>query len=232
MFGTLVNVFAIVGGTLLGLLFKKGIPEKAKTTIFQAIGLVVIAIGLKMGLSGDNELILIVSLVLGAIIGEALDLDERLNGLGGFFYEKMGQTESTFIEGFVTASLIYSIGAMATLGPLEAGLNNNMQILYVKSMLDGITSILLGSSLGIGVAFSSLPVLVYQGGITLFAGFLAPFLIPQVIVYVSAVGGLLIAAIGFNMLFSKDIKVANLLPAIFVAGLVSLALIRYFPSFL
>lgn len=230
MFGTLVNVAAIIGGTLIGLLFRRGIPEHAKQTIFHAIGLVVILIGLKMGMQASNELILILSLILGGVIGEALRIDDHLNRFGERLYTWSGSGESTFIEGFVTASLIYSIGAMATLGPLEAGLNGNYQILYVKSSLDGVTSVLLGSSFGIGVAFSVIPVLLWQGTITLFAHALEPVLSDVVVTYLSATGGLLIAAIGINVLLDRDIKVANLLPAIVVSVLATLIALSRAPG--
>ena len=232
MLGTIVNVLAIIVGTVLGLLFHKGIPEKSKEIVFSAIGLSVILIGLKMGMKGSNELILIISLVVGGLIGEGLRIDDHLNGLGEKLYKVAGSKESTFIQGFVTASLIYSIGAMATLGPLEAGLNHNYQILFVKSTLDGITSIVLASSFGIGVAFSVLPVFAYQGTITLFAGLLEGILTETVVTYLSATGGLLIAAIGINMLLKKDIKVANLLPAIVVSVLVTMLAAAYFPTML
>jgi hypothetical protein len=230
MLGTIVNVLAIIVGTVLGLIFKKGIPEGSKEIVFSAIGLTVILIGLKMGFQGSNELIIIISLVLGGLIGEALHIDDHLNGLGEKLYTLAGAKEGTFIKGFVTASLIYSIGAMATLGPLEAGLNGNYQLLFVKSTLDGITSIVLASTFGIGVIFSVLPVFVYQGLITLFAGALEGILTETVITYLSATGGLLIAAIGFNMLLKRDIKVANLLPAIVVSVVVTLLAVAYFPT--
>ncbi len=230
MLGTIVNVLAIIAGTVLGLIFKKGIPEGSKEITFSAIGLSVILIGLKMGMKGSNELILIISLVVGGLIGEALGIDNHLNGLGEKLYKIAGNKDSTFIQGFVTASLIYSIGAMATLGPLEAGLNGNYQILFVKSTLDGITSIILASTFGIGVVFSILPVFIYQGLITLFAGMLEGILTETVITYLSATGGLLITAIGINMLLKREIKVANLLPAIVVSVVVTLLAVAYFPT--
>ena len=230
MFGTIVNVLAIIVGTVLGLIFKKGIPERAKETIFSAIGLVVLLIGLKMGMQANNELILIISLVLGGVVGETMRLDDHLNGLGEKLYKIAGSKESTFIQGFVTASLIYSIGAMATLGPLEAGLKANYQLLYIKSTLDGITSILLGSTFGIGVAFAAIPVFFYQGMVTLFAGALESILTEVVVTYLSATGGLLIAAIGLNMLLKRDIKVANLLPAIVISVLITMVAVVYFPA--
>ncbi len=232
MFGTIVNVIAIIVGTLLGLIFKKGIPDRAKETIFHAIGLVVILIGLKMAFQAKNELVLIISLIVGGVIGESIGIDSHLNRLGEKLYQLAGSKESTFIEGFVTASLIYSIGAMATLGPLESGLTGNHQILYVKSTLDGVTSVLLGSTFGIGVAFAALPVLAYQGTVTLFAGVLEGILTSEVVTYLSATGGLLIAAIGINILFKKEIKVANLLPAIVVSVLVTMFVFRFFPALL
>ncbi|QRN84605.1 DUF554 domain-containing protein [Clostridia bacterium] len=232
MLGTIVNVLAIIAGTLLGLFFKKGIPERSKEITFSAIGLSTILIGLKMGLKGNNELVMIISLVTGGLIGEAIGIDEHLNALGEKLYKIAGSKDSTFIQGFVTASLIYSIGAMATLGPLEAGLNGNYQILFVKSTLDGITSIILASTFGIGVICSVLPVFVYQGLITVFAGSLEGVLTEAVVTYLSSTGGILIVAIGVNMLLKRDIKVANLLPALVVSVLVTIFAASYFPNFL
>ncbi len=227
MLGTLVNVLAIVAGTLLGLLFRKGIPERARQTLFQAIGLAVILIGLKMGFSAENELLVIISLVLGGVIGEALRIDRHLDRLGERLRFLSGSRDKTFIEGFVTASLIFTIGAMAVMGALESGLTGSHQILFAKSALDGVTALLLASSFGVGVLFSALPVFVYQGGITLLAEGLRPVLTEEIVRMLTATGGLLILAIGFGMVMDRKLRVVNLLPSLAVAVVVTALALRF-----
>lgn len=218
MLGTIVNVIAIVVGGLVGVFFGKAFPDKLKTTVIQGVGLTVIIIGLQMAIKTNQVLIVIASLVLGGIVGESIDIEARLNRLGGFLEQKLSSNgEGKFTKAFVTTSLIYCVGAMAIVGALEDGLNGNHSILFAKSALDGITAIIFSSSLGIGVAFSAIPVFLYQGSIALFAGLLQGIISDQVVVEMSAVGGLLIFGIGINMLGIKEIKVGNLLPGIFIA---------------
>ena len=231
MFGTIVNVVAVVFGSMLGLMFKKGIPTKAKDTIMQGIGLVVVLIGLKMGFGAGNELVVILSLVIGAILGELIGIDRGLNRLAEHLHKRAGGEEGAFIEGFVSASLIFCVGAMAIMGALEAGLTGSYQILYAKSALDFITSMIFASTFGIGVMFSALPILIYQGAITLLASSVRGVLTDSVVSYMTATGGLLILGIGINILFKKDINIANLRPAIFVAVFVTMAAIALFPGF-
>lgn len=234
MFGTIVNTLAIIVGAGLGIVFRKGIPEKSKTTIMQGIGMAVILVGLKMAIKVNNELIVIISLAVGALIGEMMRIDFHLNSLAQNL-EKMvskGEVkEGNFVKGFVSASLIFCVGAMAIMGSLEGGLTNTYKILYVKSSLDFITSIILSSSLGIGVAFSAIPVFLYQGAITLMAAGIKPFLTDTITLYMTGTGGLLILGIGINILGIKEINVANLLPAIFVAILVTMGAVAFFPGF-
>lgn len=218
MLGTIVNTISIVIGGLVGLLFGHAFPEKIKKTVIQGIGLAILLIGGSMALQTKNPLIIISSLVLGGIIGEWIDIELRLQHLGQWLerkFEKKGQS-SGFTKAFVTTSLIYCVGAMAIMGSLESGLTGNHSILYAKSMLDGITALIFASSLGIGVLASALPVLLYQGAITTAAGVLQGVLTSQIITEMSATGGLLILGIGINILELKEIKVGNLLPAIFV----------------
>ncbi|HWQ70702.1 MAG TPA: DUF554 domain-containing protein [Desulfitobacteriaceae bacterium] len=218
MLGTLVNVGAIIIGGLIGFLFGKAFPKRMRHTVTQGIGLAVLLIGGKMALLTENALIVIGSLVLGGIVGELIDIELRLKNLGKWLEKRItiGKGNGQFSKAFVTSSLIYCIGAMAIMGALESGLHGNNSILYAKAMLDGISSVVFTSTLGIGVIFSALPVLIYQGGISLLAGLLQG-LSPAVINEMSATGGLLIVAIGINILEIKEIKVANLLPGIFVA---------------
>lgn len=224
MLGTIVNTIAIIIGGFLGLLFGQALPEKIKSTVIQGIGLVVLLIGGSMALQTKNPLVVITSLVLGGVMGELIDIELRLKLLGQWLerkFSKNGQG-ARFTKAFVTASLIYCVGAMAIMGSLESGLRANHNILFAKSMLDGISALVFASSMGIGVLVSAIPVLIYQGAITLGAGLLQGVLSPPVIAEMGATGGLLIVGIGINILEIKEIKVGNLLPAIFIAVPVTL----------
>jgi len=216
MLGTIVNTVAIIAGSLIGLLFKGSIPEKYGKTIMHAIGLAVILIGLKTALKTDDILIIIISLALGSVMGELLRIEDRLEQLGKGLGRLLPGDNDGVAKGFVTASLVYCVGAMAIVGALESGLSGNHQTLFAKSLLDGIGSILFASTLGIGVLFSALSVFFYQGAITMAASTLKPFLTPGVVAQMSAVGGLLILAIGINLLEIKKLKIGNMLPAIFI----------------
>lgn len=219
MLGTVVNALAILLGGIVGLLFGQALPDKIKRTVIQGIGLSVLLIGGSMALQTNNPLVIIASLVLGGIIGEWIDIEKRLQHLGHWLERKFSKNShgGRFTKAFVTTSLIYCVGAMAIMGPLESGLTGNHNILYAKSMLDGVSAIVFASSMGIGVLVSAVPVFIYQGAITLAAGFLQEILSPQVITEMGATGGLLIVGIGINVLEIKDIKVGNLLPGIFMA---------------
>lgn len=220
MLGTIVNAFAIIGGSLLGFFFKKGIPEKYNETVIQSLSLAVILIGILNALKAENILLLIFSLAIGSIVGELLKIEERLERLGDTIQDKLGDRfsdgKSNISKGFVNTSLIYCIGAMSIMGSLESGLSGNHETLYAKSVIDGISSIAFTSSMGIGVLFSSVTVFLYQGFITITASFMKQFLVDSVVTDMSAVGGLLIFALGLNMLQVKRIKVGNMLPAIFI----------------
>ncbi len=216
MLGTIVNTVAIIIGSLLGLVLRGGIPKKYNITIMQAISLAVILIGLKMALKTDAILLVIFSLVIGSLIGEFLKIEGRLESLGKRLETRFAKAGDEISKGFVFTSLIFCVGSMAIVGSLESGLTGNHQTLFAKSALDGISSIIFTSSLGIGVIFSSISVFIYQGLITASASLMKPFLITPVINQMSAVGGLLIIAIGFNLLEIQKIKVGNMLPAIFI----------------
>jgi uncharacterized membrane protein YqgA involved in biofilm formation len=216
MLGTIVNCLAIIAGSLVGLLFKNGIPDRYNQTVMQAVGLAVLLVGLKTAIVSDDLLVIIISLAVGALVGEGVGIENRLERLGNFLEKKVSKGSGGFAQGFVTASLIYCVGSMAIVGSLESGLSGNHATLFAKSCLDGIVSIILSSSLGLGVMFSAVPVLFYQGAITLMASVLKPLLVPAVISQMSGVGGVLILGIGMNMLREKKIKVGNMLPAIFI----------------
>lgn len=216
MLGTIVNCLAIVAGSIVGLLFKNGIPDRFNQTVMQAVGLAVLLVGLKTAIVSNDLLVIIISLAIGSLFGEWVSIEDRLDRLGKFLERRFSRGSGGFAQGFVTASLIYCVGSMAIVGSLESGLTGNHATLFAKSCLDGIVSIILSSSLGLGVLFSAVPVLLYQGSITLMASVLKPLLVPEVIAQMSGVGGLLILGIGMNMLREKKIKVGNMLPAIFI----------------
>ncbi len=216
MTGTIVNTAAIIAGSLLGLFFKKGIPDSYNRTIMHGISLCVIIIGVNAALKSDAVLVVIISLVIGSVTGEILQIEPRLESLGRAMGKIFAGSNENFYKGFVTASLLFCVGSLAIVGSLESGLTGNHQTLFAKSALDGVTSVLLTSSLGVGVLFSSVPILLYQGGITLAAASAKPFLTPDVVSQMTAVGGILIMAIGLNLLEITKIKIGNMLPAIFL----------------
>ncbi|MDD6144027.1 MAG: DUF554 domain-containing protein [bacterium] len=219
MIGTLINCVAIMLGSALGLLLRRGMKESIAQTVMQGIGLSVILIGISGAITTGNTLLVIVSMAIGGVAGSLIDIDGKMNRLGAWAQRKLtrGDDENnTFAKGFVTASLVYCVGAMAVVGALDSGIRGDHSTLIAKAMLDGVTAIVFSSSLGIGVMLSAVPVLVYQGAIALLGNAIAPLLSDVVVNEMSAVGGLLIMAIGVNMLLDKDIKVANLLPAILI----------------
>lgn len=216
MLGTIVNALAIIAGALLGIAIKKGIKDDYKNTIMDGIGLTVVIIGIMGGIKSENIILVIGSIVVGSILGEIIGVEDKLDQLGDSLQKRFGGKDSNFSKGFVTASLVYCVGAMAIVGSLESGILGNHQTLFAKSILDGISAIIFASTLGIGVAFSAIPVFIYQGSITLLANSVKSLLTPEVINEMSAVGGILIMAIGINILGIKKIKVGNMLPAVFI----------------
>ena len=223
--GTLFNAAAIVLGTLCGLLIGRLIPDRLHRSIFQCFGLFCLYLGVDMALKMRGVLICLTSLTVGVIIGELLDLDARLVSLGDFLKVKIGarggSAIETFTEGFVTATLLYCIGSMAILGAIENGVSGNPAILVTKGVMDGTSSILLAASLGVGVLFSSLPLFLYQGAITLAASQAQAFISPAMMDNLSGVGGIMILAIGLNLLKVVEIKTCNFLPAVVLVVLLS-----------
>ncbi len=217
MLGTLVNVGAVLLGSLLGCLLKKGLPERLRTVMMQGLGLCVLLIGIKGATQTPDMMGVILSMVIGALIGVALRIEQRLDGLGKALEKKLDKSGSSDVgKGFVTASLIFCVGAMAIVGAMDSGLRGDHSTLLAKSLLDGVTSLILASTLGAGVALSAVSVLVYQGAIVLLSRVVSPYLTEAVIAQMSAVGGLLIVGIGYNMLTDKHLAVGDLLPAIFL----------------
>lgn len=221
MLGTMVNALVIIVCTLLGVAVKGGIPERFRLILMQALGLSVFYVGASGAISNmqaenAHPLLFIISLVVGAFLGEWIDIELKLKQFGDWVEAKSKTNDSNLSQGFVTASLIYCVGSMAIIGSIESGINGNHSILYAKSLLDGVLSVILASTLGIGVMLSAFSVLIYQGTITLFASALQPYITDDMMREVSAVGGILISVIGLNQLELTKIKVGNLLPAIFV----------------
>ena len=220
--GVFVNVATVLIGSLLGLLLKKAIPQRVTSAVMIGLGLCTIYIGVEGALSGQNVLIVIASMVLGGIIGTLLDIDGAINRLGdrvaARFRKRTGQT--TVAEGFVTASLLFCIGAMTITGSLNAGMSGDNSLLYTKALLDLFSSMMLAASLGIGVLCSAVFVLVFQGGLVLLAGVLAPVLTPAAVADMTCAGSLMIIALGLNLIGIAKIKVADYLPAIVFAPVI------------
>lgn len=219
MLGTIVNAAAIVVGGLIGLLLKKGIPERVSAGIMQGLALVVIYIGVSGMLKGSNVLIATISIVVGGAIGMILDFDGHFNRFVGRLEQKFTKSEagsSRVGEAFITTTLLYCVGAMAVVGSLNSGLTGNHEVLFTKSILDGVSAIVFASTLGAGVLLSAIPLLLYQGAITLAAQFLAPVLSDAAVAEMTCVGSLLILAIGLNLLKHTKIKVMDFILAIFI----------------
>ena len=214
---TLINAVAVLLGGGIGLLFKGKIPANISENVIRSIGLCVCIIGVSEAMKGDIML-LVTSLALGAFIGELINLEDGLNQLGLWLQKKLSREErSTFAEGFVTATLLFCVGAMTIVGSLESGLNDNRSIILTKSILDGVAATILASTLGYGVLFSAGVILVYQGSLEFFAGYLQNVLTDGLITQISAAGSVMILGIGLNMTLQAKIRVANLLPGLLFA---------------
>jgi len=214
--GSIVNALAVIAGSLIGLAFGEFVSEKIKTIIFQVIGLFTLVLGLKMALATQQFLLILICLVLGAILGELLNIEGLLEGIGKRIKTKLKSKNPLFSEGLITAFLIYCIGSMTFVGAIEEGINKDTTLLFTKSLLDGITSILLASTFGVGVLVSAVPLLLFQSILTWGAIYFEPYLGAEIITELSAVGGILIIGLALNILDIKKIKVSNLLPALFL----------------
>lgn len=228
--GTIVNMIAILIGSTIGMFLQNGLKERYRNTIMTALGLATIFIGVTGALSGiytiengklstNHIMLMIISLTLGGFIGEFINVEARLERLGELCkktFKVSGEKGENFVEGFVNSSLLVCVGAMAIIGSLQDGLTGDASMLFAKSILDGIAMIIFASTLGIGVYFSAIPLGIYQGGITLSAKWIQPYLSDQLISNISFVGSILIFAIGINLIFGKKIKTGNLLPAILI----------------
>lgn len=222
MLGTVINSAAIILGSVMGVLLQHRFSKKIQLIVFQGLGLATLLIGLQMALKVENILTLIFSLLIGGIIGESINLEARMEHFGDWLKGKVKSNDTRFTDGFVAASILFCVGAMAILGSLDEGIRGDRTVLLTKSLLDGFASIALAASMGIGVAFSAIPIFIYQGSITILAGYTQNFFTPLMIQQLTAVGGLLIVAISFNLLEIKKIKVTNLLPSLILIVLFSL----------
>jgi len=235
MLGPLVNAAVIVICSLAGTFLIKGIQKRFEEIIKKAIGLSIVFIGIRGAFENSRILLLILSMVIGAVIGELINIDKWMNRLGEWAERKIIKKDSaapvrSFSRGFVAASILFCTGSMAILGSMQSGLQGNHQILFAKSVMDGTMSLIFGASFGIGAAFSAVPVFVYQGGIALASTFIRDLLTPEIIAEMSAVGSLIIAGIGFNFLSVREIKVANLIPAIFIPWIYFTVAGLFFPA--
>lgn len=217
LLGSLVNSAAIILGGSIGLALKKGLSDRIASAVMNALALCVLYIGVSGMLKGENILITILSMVFGTLVGEWIDLDKKINQLGDEIESRVSSEnkEHSVSNGFVTASLLFCVGAMAIVGALQSGLTGNHDTLFAKSLIDGIAAIVMASSLGIGVLLSAGLILVYEGGITLFANVLAPLLTDSVINEMTCVGSLLIVGLALNMLKLTNLKIMNYAPAVF-----------------
>jgi uncharacterized membrane protein YqgA involved in biofilm formation len=228
MIGTYVNAILVIVGSLLGLLLKRGLPESIKRIVMIGLGLFTCILGAKMGLEMQRPLVIILSIILGGVIGEMLKIEDFLESIGARLKRLVkAHGETSFAQGFVVASLLFCVGPMTILGSLQAGLQNKPELLLVKSLMDGVSSIILASTMGFGVIFSALTVLFVQGGLTLLARQFSFLTDPIYLSDFTSVGGIMIFAIGLKLLGIKPIKVGNFLPALiivvmltFIAGLI------------
>lgn len=225
MTGTLINVGAILTGSLLGVAIGSRLPEKMRETVLHGLGLLTILVGMQMALGSRNILVVLGAILMGGTVGELLRISDRLDKLGEFLQSRLsspstGSKGNAFAEGFVNASLVFCIGPMAILGSMQDGLTGDFSVLTVKSVLDGFASIAFSASLGWGVSLSAITILFYQGAITIFAGLFSRVLTDPMIVEMTATGGLMIVGIGLRLLEVKQIRLANFLPALAIAPLI------------
>lgn len=223
MIYNLANSIFIILGSLVGLLLKKGIPEKMKDSLVRAMGLCVLLIGISLSLKGKNILIIVISIAIGTLIGELIDVDNQINKLGDRLQSKFSKNKNAiFAEGFVTASILFCAGAMGVVGSLNVGLTGNGDTLMVKGLIDGVIASIFATAFGIGVMFSSVTVFIYQAVFIILASILSKYLGPDVIASVNGVGGITVIGIGLNLSLNSDIKVANIALAVFIPMILSI----------
>jgi uncharacterized membrane protein YqgA involved in biofilm formation len=221
MFGTLLNVSTVIIGSLIGLIVRSRLPKRITNTAFQGVGLFTIILGIMMAIKSTNLLIMIFSIVIGSIIGEFIDINKWINIFSEWLKNKFKSKNKKFSEGLITAFLLYCMGSMTILGAIEEGLGGIPNLLVAKSILDGFSSIVLAATLGIGVLFSSIPLLIYQGGLTLLASNIQNSLTEIIVNEITAVGGIILLGLGITLLEIKKIKVINMIPSMIIAGILA-----------
>ncbi|MFH5834690.1 DUF554 domain-containing protein [Proteiniclasticum sp. C24MP] len=228
MFGTIVNFFAIILGSLIGILFHKRINQDIAYSLFKVLGLCVIYLGIIGLIKVENPMVIILSMALGTLLGEVINIEKKLEAMSNKIEMLVNRYYKGKIkDGFLTATLLFCIGSMAIIGTIESTLSNNHDTLYAKSILDGITSVIFASTMGLGVMLSSFSVLLYQGSISVLANFIKPLVtaVPETIPMISGVGSLMIMGLGINMVFNLKLKISNMLPSIFIPILYAVGLI-------
>ncbi|HEY5592201.1 MAG TPA: DUF554 domain-containing protein [Paludibacter sp.] len=216
MIGTLVNAAAVIAGGTVGLLLNKSMPQRIKTIYFQAIGLFTIAIGISMVYNMQHILIVVSSLAIGSLLGEWWNLEVGAEKLSNYLKQKFRIGSEKFSEGLITAFLLYCIGSMTILGAIQEGTGGSSDLLMTKSLMDGFSSIILASAFGVGVLVSAIPLLLFQGSITLLAMYASSFFTPEIIQGLTSVGGILMIGLGINILEIKKLRIMNMLPALIV----------------
>ncbi len=219
--GTIINVAAVIIGSLIGLLINQKLPKKIIAIIFQVMGLFTLVLGVSMSLKSEHYLVIIGSLVSGAVIGEWIDLDKYMNRWSEKLKKRLKMGNAKFSDGLITAFLLYCMGTLTILGAIEEGVEGSYDILLMKSLMDGVSSIALASAMGIGVLFSAIPLLVYQGGLTLFSSFIGDHFTDVIINDLSATGGILLIGLGINILEIKSLKILNMIPALVIVVILS-----------
>jgi uncharacterized membrane protein YqgA involved in biofilm formation len=214
MVGTLVNAAAIIVGSSIGLIFRKNLPKKYEVIYFQAVGLFSLLLGIQMALGLSEPLLVLFSLILGGFWGARIKLDEKIDRLGDVIKSKMKSDNERFTEGLTTAFLLFCMGSMTIVGAIEEGFGKTSNLLLTKSILDFFSAIMLASGLGAGVLFSFVPLLIFQGGITLFVSIAGKDIPPEIISEITAVGGIILMGLSFNLLKIKELKIVNLLPSL------------------
>ncbi len=226
MLGTLINAGTVIIGSSVGLLIHSRLPRRITAIVFQGIGLFTLFLGITMAMKTGNFLVMIFSIVLGGVAGELLDIDGRMTRMSEYLKKKIRLKSERFSEGLVTAFLIFCMGSMSILGPIEEGLGKPPNILLAKSVLDAFSSMALAASLGVGVAFSVIPLVIYQGGITLFASYVQGFFTNVLINELTAVGGLLLIGLGIDILEIKRLKILNMLPSLVIVVMLTYFFLR------
>lgn len=227
MIGTIVNTASVIAGGCIGLLLKKGMPERIKTIYFQAVGIFTLAIGISMVWNMEHILVIVSSLVTGAILGEWWNIEKSTEQLSEWTKKKLHIGSEKFSEGLTTSFLLFCIGAMTIMGAIEEGTGGTSRLLFTKSVMDGFSAVILASAFGAGVVFSAVPLLIFQGGLTLLAGYASDLLTPEMIKALTSLGGILLIGLGINILEIKKLRIMNMLPALVVVVIFMWIIVKF-----